>query len=224
MTRVAAASATLLALLAAGQAQAQTIIHNFSGLALPETSAASGGRYAPPDSNGVRSAFTTDSAFRAAAGISSGLIDQGLSDTRVKYDPTSQRRFAAEITTSNSNNSVLVAAPTTNGKAVFLQNTVAPAMDFAPQGITNYGTGDTGSNILAVSATDLNKVNLTAINDTAGAGATLGVTKNINVAFDGNGTPATASAARCSRSAASSTRPMPSTRPAAWPASMRFTG
>ena len=272
-TPLAAAALTLLC--AGTAAQAQTIIHNFAGLGLAETSVANGFRYAPPDTNGAigisnfvefinggyavydrngaRSAFTTDSQFWRNAGVSAALVNQGLSDTRVKYDPGSQRWFAAEITTSSVSNAVLLAvsktsnpldgwtsnsynvaggstfndyptlnidanavyigsndftsssgsfkgvtlssipkssllgvAPTTAGIATFTQ--ANSAMGFTPQGITNYGTGYTGSKVIAVSATDFNKVQVTAINNTAAAGATLGATQTITVAHDGNGT------------------------------------
>ena len=272
-TPLAAAALTLLC--AGTAAQAQTIIHNFAGLGLAETSVLNGFRYAPPDTNGAiginnfvefinggyavydrngaRSAFTTDSQFWRNAGVSAALVNQGLSDTRVKYDPGSQRWFAAEITTSSVSNSVLLAvsktsnpldgwnstsynvaggstfndyptlnidanavyigsndftsssggfkgvtlssipkssllgvAPTTAGIATFTQ--ANSAMGFTPQGITNYGTGYTGSKVIAVSATAFNKVQVTAINNTAAAGATLGATQVITVAHDGNGT------------------------------------
>ncbi len=271
-------AAAALALMCAGTvAQAQTIIHNFAGLGLAETAVANGGRYAPPDTNGAiginnfvefinggyavydrngaRSAFTTDSQFWLNAGVSAALVNQGLSDTRIKYDPGSQRWFAAEITVASPafvNNTVLLAvsktsnpldgwksttynvagattfndyptlnidanavyigsndftgagnfkgvtlssipkssllgvAPTTAGIATFTQANAA--MGFTPQGITNYGTGYTGSKVIAVSADAFNKVQVTAINNTGAAGATLGVTNSITVAHDGNGT------------------------------------
>ena len=259
-------------------AHAQSIVANFAGLNLTQTAPANGYKYAPPDSNGaigkdyfvefinggysvfnrtgVQQSFTTDSTFWLSAGASSSLVSQGLSDTRVKYDPTSNRWFATEITlgnASNLNNSVLIAVsktsnpldgwtstsynvagatrfndyptlsvdanaiyigtnnfgsagftgvtlssipkssllggmPATTGIATFTQNSTAPAMGFTPQAVTNYGTGYTGSSIVSISATAFNEVNITRINNTGSAGATLGATKITDIAFDGNPT------------------------------------
>jgi hypothetical protein len=65
----------------------------------------------------------SDSTFWANAGISSTLINQGLSDTHVVYDPASKTWFASEITVANQGNSILVARsnssdPTAGWKAV----------------------------------------------------------------------------------------------------------
>lgn len=268
------------ALLALGSAaQAQSIVANFAGLNLAQTGPANGFRYAPPDSNGAigkdhfvefinggysvfdrsggQQSFTTDSTFWLNAGASSSLVNEGLSDTRVKYDATSGRWFASEITLGNAstlNNSVLVAvsktsnpldgwtstsynvagstlfndyptlsvdanaiyigtnnfgasgfesvtlssipkssllgaAPSTSGIATFTQGlSSGPAMGFTPQAVTNSGTGYTGSSIVSISATAFNEVNITKINNTAGAGATLGATTVTYIAYDGNPT------------------------------------
>jgi hypothetical protein len=50
----------------------------------------------------------TDTNFWLAAGISSSVVNAGLSDTRVIYDPLSGHWFAVEITTPNMGNQVLI--------------------------------------------------------------------------------------------------------------------
>ena len=139
----ALSAAMALGLLGAGAAQAQAIVANFAGLSLIDTNPLNGGNYAPPDSNGaiginnfvefinggyavynrsgvLQAPAISDSSFWLNAGISSTLVNQGLSDTRVKFDPLSQRWFATEITigtqtsTTAFNNSVLLAVSKTS--------------------------------------------------------------------------------------------------------------
>ena len=117
--------ASVFGLLAfAAAAQAQTIGLNFTG--------ATGSDFAPPDTDGAvgpnsivefvngnfnvynkttSAALSTasDTAFWNSAGISSTITNAGLSDTRVIYDPSSQRWFASEITTANTGNRMLIA-------------------------------------------------------------------------------------------------------------------
>lgn len=270
--------------LASSAIQAQTIVANFASLSLNDTRPLVGGNYAPPDTNGaiginhfvefinggyavynrsgaLQAPAVSDSTFWLNAGVSSTLVNQGLSDTRVKFDPPSQRWFASEITigtqvgTTAFNNSVLLAvsntanpldgwkstnfnvagltrfndyptlsidanavyigsndfnpanttyiggtlssipktsllaaAPTTTGISTFLQNNSAPAMGFTPQVATNYGTGYTGAKIISISAANFNEVQVTPINNTASAGATLGAATTVTIAFDGNPT------------------------------------
>lgn len=278
---VAAAAALLLAF---GGAQAQTVGANFAGLSLSDTRPLNGFIYAPPDSDGaigidhfvefinggyavfnrsgvLQAPVITDSTFWLNAGISSALVNQGLSDTRIKFDPLSQRWFASEITfgtttpTTAVNNSVLLAVsktsnpldgwnatsfsvsganrfndyptlsvdanavyvgtndfnpagtasvgttlssipktsllgatPATAGISTFLQNTSAPPIGFTPQVPTNYGTGYTGAKIIGISPTALNQIQVTPVNNTGAAGATLGAASTVNIAFDGNPT------------------------------------
>lgn len=266
--------------------QAQTFVANFAGLSLANTSPLVGGNYAPPDTDGaignnqfvefinggyavysrtgtLLQPAVSDSQFWLNAGVSASLVNQGLSDTRVKFDPLTQRWFAAEITIgaiqmagTNANNSVLIAvsktanpldgwtstnynvagstrfndyptlsvdanavyvgsndfnpagtafvgatissipksslltvAPTTSGIASFVQNTASPTMGFTPQVPTNYSAAGTGTKIVAISATTLNKIQVTPINNTAAAGATLGAASTINTAFDSANNP-----------------------------------
>ncbi len=277
------ASAAACALLAAGAAQAQTVVANFAGLSLLDTNPLVGGNYAPPDTDGaiginhfvefinggyavynrsgvLQAPAISDSSFWLNAGAPAALVNQGLSDTRIKFDPASQRWFAAEITlgttaSGNANNSVLLAVskdanplngwtstnfnvagttrfndyptlsvdanavyvgsndfnpagtayigatltsvpksslltptPTTTGLSTFTQNTASPTMGFTPQVPTNYGTGYTGSKIVSISATALNQIQITPINNTAAAGATLGPAVTKAITFDGNTT------------------------------------
>jgi hypothetical protein len=51
----------------------------------------------------------SDTTFWSNAGIGAALLSPGLSDTRIIFDPASQRWFAIEITTPSTGNSVLVA-------------------------------------------------------------------------------------------------------------------
>jgi hypothetical protein len=272
----------LFALGSATGAQASNIVANFSGLDLTDIHTLNNYFLAPPDSDGAiginnfvefinggfavydRSgtlatpAAITDSQFWINAGASSTLVDQGLSDTRIKYDPLSQRWIATEITlgnTSEVDNSVLIAVsatsdplgawsstsflavsstrfgdyptlnidanavyigtnnfdssgnytgvtlnsipissllaatPTTTGMATFTQPGPA-TMGFTPQVPTNYGTGYTGSNIVAISDTAFNYAQITPINNTGAAGATLGATSTRAITYDGFSMPA----------------------------------
>jgi hypothetical protein len=285
-----APTALLSALLvfgSAGGARASTVVANFSGLSLANTSSMVGYNYAPPDSDGaiginnfvefINGGFAvynrngslaapaiTDTQFWLNAGTSPTLVGQGLSDTRIKYDPITSRWFATEITLGNSsnlNNSVLVGvsagsnplgawhstsytavsptlfgdystlnidanavyigtnnfnpsnfagvtlssipiasllalAPTTTGIATFTQAGGA-VMGFTPQVPTNYGTGYSGSNIVAISATTYNEAKITPIHHTGAAGASLGSTSTVIITYDSQSSPACQPNATC---------------------------
>lgn len=272
-----AAAAALILSVSAGGAQAAGVVANFSGLSLADTQPLTGYRYAPPDTDGaigvnnfvefINGGFAvynrngtlaapamSDSQFWTNAGASSTLVNQGLSDTRIKYDPASQRWIATEITlgTNYLNNSVLIgvsatsnplgawsstsylapagkfadyptlnvdanavyigsnnftttsyagvtltsipkasllaATPTTTGAAMFTQTN--SAMGFTPQAPTNYGTGYTGTNVVSISATAYNQAQITPLNNTGAAGATLGTTTTVAVTYDSQSSPA----------------------------------
>jgi PEP-CTERM motif len=127
--------------LCAGATQAQSIVANFAGLSLAQTNPLVGRNYAPPDTmgaigpnnfvefiNGGYAVYNrtgslvtpavSDTTFWLNAGAPAALVNQGLSDTRIKFDPLSNRWFATEITlgaaaTGNANNSVLLAVSNT---------------------------------------------------------------------------------------------------------------
>ena len=274
------AVATAAALCALTGAQAQSVVANFGGLSLTNITALNGFGLAPPDTNGaiginhfvqfinggyavynrngsLAAPAISDTAFWTAAGVSSTLLGEGLSDPRLQFDAASGRWFAAQITLGNSsftNNSVLVAvsnnanplsgwkatsynvagstkfndyptlgvdanaiyigsndftgagayagntlssipkssllaaAPTTAGRATFTQSATG-AFGATPQALTNYGTGYTGTKIIGNSNTvDFNKLQVTPINNTGAAGATLGATTVVNMALDGQAT------------------------------------
>jgi hypothetical protein len=110
-----------------------TIGTNFTGNTLTDVQNLIGGPLEPPDSdgsvglnhyveltNGTFAVYNksdgslvgskiSDTTFWSNAGISSTLLSPGLSDTRIIFDPSSQRWFAVEITTPSTGNSVLVA-------------------------------------------------------------------------------------------------------------------
>jgi hypothetical protein len=65
-------------------------------------------------SGGMVTPLVTDTAFWSAAGISSGILNSGLTDPRVVYDHASGRWFAAQITMSTTGNQVLVARSNTS--------------------------------------------------------------------------------------------------------------
>lgn len=139
-TSVAAAALCLTAT----TSQAATIVANFAGLNNNQTAAVGSGIFAPPDTDGAIGinhfvefinggyqvynraggavgATITDSQFWLNAGISSTLVNQGLSDTRIKFDANSGRWFAAEISIDGnnapgccSNNSVLIGVSKTS--------------------------------------------------------------------------------------------------------------
>ncbi|MBI2561885.1 MAG: PEP-CTERM sorting domain-containing protein [candidate division NC10 bacterium] len=141
---------TIVVLLACSSAQAIPVLGtNFTGITL-DTTIALGTGAAPPDTmgavgpghivelvNGAYAVYTkagggvttpiTDKAFWTNAGLSLGSV--GLTDPRVVYDHASGRWFAAQITTSNTHNEVLVARsnssdPTAGWKAArFTGNT-----------------------------------------------------------------------------------------------------
>jgi hypothetical protein len=116
-------------------ASAQTIIRNFSGVSLgdttglgtgatpPDTMGAAGtnqfvefinGAFAVYNKAGVRQSLISDITFWENAGISSSTITAGLTDTRVIYDAGSGRWFATELTLDNTGNQVLVARSDTS--------------------------------------------------------------------------------------------------------------
>ncbi|MGA2787837.1 MAG: hypothetical protein ABSF60_09950, partial [Verrucomicrobiota bacterium] len=109
---------------------AQTIIRNFPGINLgnttglgtgatpPDTMGAAGtnqfvefinGAFAVYSKAGVRLSLVSDITFWENAGISSSTIAAGLTDTRIIYDAGSGRWFATELTLDNTSNRVLVA-------------------------------------------------------------------------------------------------------------------
>ncbi len=140
LARASVAAAALS--FAATSTHAATIVANFAGLNLTQTAPLAGGIYAPPDTDGAiginhfvefinggyqvynrngttAGALISDSQFWLNAGISPTLVNQSLSDTRIKYDAQSGRWFAAEITidggtTCCSNNSVLIGVSKTS--------------------------------------------------------------------------------------------------------------
>jgi hypothetical protein len=94
--------------------------------------------------------------------------------------------FIGVTFTSIPKSSLLASTPTTSGMATFSQGNAA--MGFTPQGVTNDGTGYTGTKIVAISATNFNQMQITPVNNTGGAGATLGATVTTNIAFDSSPT------------------------------------
>ena len=113
-----------------------TIGTNFTGNNLTQVRALNGFGIAPPDTDGfigntqfvqftngqftvynkadgsVAAPLISDTTFWNNAGAPAALVNEGLTDTRIIFDPRSQRWFAAEITIGDStgnNNSVLVA-------------------------------------------------------------------------------------------------------------------
>ena len=141
---------------------------------------------------GARGAVVVEvDAGRGAVVLATGVQRIGPAEANAVYTgsndfTSSSGSFKGVTLSSIPKSSLLGVAPTTAGIATFTQ--ANSAMGFTPQGITNYGTGYTGSKVIAVSATAFNKVQVTAINNTAAAGATLGATQVITVAHDGNGT------------------------------------
>ena len=114
-----ACAAAASALLGAG-APAQTITANFAGLNLTTTRARVGHGCAPPDPDGaignnqfvefinggyavysrtgaLLTPVVSDSTFWANAGMTFSPLDQGVYSTRIKFDPSTQRWFAAEL-------------------------------------------------------------------------------------------------------------------------------
>ena len=112
------AAAAMAASMTCANVQAQTLVANFAGVSLANTSPLVGGNYAPPDTDGaignnqfvefinggyavysrtgtLLQPAVSDSQFWLNAGVSASLVNQGLSDTRVKFDPLTQRWFAA---------------------------------------------------------------------------------------------------------------------------------
>ena len=108
---------------------AQVIIKNFTGVNLtdafglgtpgtpPDTMGGAGtnqfvefinGAFAIYDKAGVRQSLISDITFWENAGISTGTIAAGLTDTRIIYDAGSGRWFASELTTDNTHNQVLI--------------------------------------------------------------------------------------------------------------------
>jgi hypothetical protein len=89
---------------------------------------------------------TTDSTFWKNAGVSSSIVDTGLSDPRIIYDPSSGHWFASEISIGNPNatsnlNYVLVAVsktsdPTQGFSSVAISSTNGTFGDFPTLGVT----------------------------------------------------------------------------------------
>jgi hypothetical protein len=84
--------------------------------------------------------------------------------------------------TSIPKTSLLAATPTTTGSATFTQANAE--IGFTPQVPTNYDSGYSGSNIMAVSYTSFNQLQITPINNTGSSGATLGSTSTVPITYD----------------------------------------
>jgi hypothetical protein len=111
----------------------------------------SGGNFAPPDTDGavgpndyvqfINGRFAVfsktgtlrksegDDAFWSAAGVSAALVNQGVSDPRIIYDPLSDRWFASEINIPNLGNSVFVGRSDSNDPAGTWHATAYLAVD-----------------------------------------------------------------------------------------------
>ncbi len=95
--------------------------------------------------------------------------------------------FVGATLSSIPKTSLLAPAPTTAGMSTFSQSGT-PSMGFTPQVPTNTATGYTGSAIVAMNASTYNRVQVTPINNTASASATLGSASAVVVANDGDPT------------------------------------
>ncbi len=152
---------TVTLLCAASIAHAGSVLStNFAGPSLSDIGPLNGGLFGPSDMGGaagpnkvvqfinggftvynrngsVAAATIADTTFWSNAGISSTTLSAGVSDTRIIYDPDSQRWFAAEINVSTTSNKILLAVsktsdPTAGFKAVeFVAN--AGSGNFADQ-------------------------------------------------------------------------------------------
>ncbi len=195
------AFAALAAGLTAAPAHAQvtvTIGANFTGNTLTDVQNLTGRTIAPPDTDGsvglghyvqftngtfaiynksdgsLATPKVSDTTFWLNAGISATITNQGLSDTRIVFDPASQRWFASEINLSNTGNRVLIARsntadPTQGFKATsYVANsgfadypTLGVNADGVFVGTNNFSSG--GSNTLTgVSITSIPKADLLA--------------------------------------------------------------
>ena len=184
------ASAALLGLAVTAQSQV-TIGTNFTGNTLADVQSLTGSTIAPPDTdgsvgnshyveftNGTFAIYNKSNGSLAVPKISdqtfwqnAGLSSSGLSDTRIIFDPRSQRWFAAEITTSSTGNSVFVARsntadPTQGFKAVsYVANSGFadyPSLGVNADGVfigSNNFTSSTGS-FKGVSITSIPKADL----------------------------------------------------------------
>jgi hypothetical protein len=143
---------------------AQTIIKNFAGVNLddttglgtgatpPDTMGAAGtnqfvefinGAFAVYNKAGVRQSLVSDIAFWENAGISASTLAAGLTDTRVIYDAGSGRWFATELTLDNLSNRALVARSDTSNpsgtwKALSFIGSTSSA-DFDTLGVDSLG-------------------------------------------------------------------------------------
>jgi hypothetical protein len=95
---------------------------------------------------GLQQIHTTDSDFWLSAGVSPSIVNTGLSDPRIIYDPNSQRWFASEISIGNPNgtpnlNEILVAVskasdPLQGFSSVVINSTSGTFGDFPTLGVT----------------------------------------------------------------------------------------
>jgi hypothetical protein len=95
---------------------------------------------------GFQQVHTTDSDFWLSAGVSSSIVNTGLSDPRIIYDPNSQRWFASEISigtpsgTANLNEILLAVSKTSDPlqgfSSVVINSTSGSFGDFPTLGVT----------------------------------------------------------------------------------------
>lgn len=212
-------SCSLLSLAVTAQAQV-TIGTNFTGNTLADVQSLTSSTIAPPDTdgsvgnnhyvqftNGTFAIYNKSNGTLATPKISdqtfwqnAGLTPNGLSDTRIIFDPRSQRWFAAEITTSATGNSVFIARsntadPTQGFKgASYVGNTGFadfPTLGVNADGVfigTNNFTSDIGS-FKSVSITSIPKADLllttpTVANRTTKEDATVGLGFTLQGATD----------------------------------------
>lgn len=192
--------------LAAGAAPTTGV--NFTGVTLTNVMSLNGFYASPPDTmgatgpnhivelvNGAYAVYTktgalvgsmaTDATFWSNAGISSTVLDAGICDPRVIFDPASNRWFASEINVQATGNQVLLARsnsadPTAGWKAVnFTGNTGFADYDTLSLdangvyiGTNNFNSGGsfTGVSLFSVPKADLTAAtptlaNMTAFND-----------------------------------------------------------
>ncbi len=150
---------------AAAIAHGQIIITNFPGLTLnnvsalgtggtpPDTMGAAGtnqfvefinGGFAVYNKAGVQQSLVSDITFWENAGISSGTLAAGLTDTRVIYDAGSGRWIATELTADATANNILLARSDTSDpagawKAVSFQASSTDFGDFDTLGVDSQG-------------------------------------------------------------------------------------
>ncbi len=139
-------------------ATAQTIIRNFSGVSYdgftpPDSMGAAGtnhfvefinGAFAIYSKDGVQQKRISDTTFWLNAGISSGTISAGLTDTRIIYDAGSGRWIATELTVDNTGNQILAGRSDTSDpggtwKAVSFVGSSTNFSDFDTLGVDSTG-------------------------------------------------------------------------------------